>query len=271
MTSPALQETAPAEVSGTAIEAVGVTMRFGGITALSEVNFEAKHGEVTGLVGPNGAGKSTLFAVLSGLQSPNAGRVLLDGVDVTRSAPEERARRGLARTFQHPELFVDLTVREHFILAWRLRNARSRFATDLLLGRGLIRWRDRTEEAAIEEIIELLGLQDAADRDAVELPLAKTRLVEIGRALAFAPKVLLLDEPLAGLDLRDRERLSEVLMRVVEGRGIALVLVEHDVEMVLGISAAVFVLDFGACIARGTPADIRTDPAVRAAYLGDLD
>jgi ABC-type branched-subunit amino acid transport system ATPase component len=271
LTSLALREPPVSEAAGTAIEAVGVTMRYGGITALSDVSFDARHGEVTGLVGPNGAGKSTLFAVLSGLQSPNAGRVLLGGVDVTRTTPEQRARNGLARTFQHPELFVDLTVREHLVLAWRLRNARSRLVTDVLTGRGLVRRPDRREGSAIAEIIELLGLEDAADRQAVELPLARTRLVEIGRALACSPQVLLLDEPLAGLDLRDRERLSEVLTRVVEERGISLVLVEHDVEMVLGMASTVFVLDFGACIARGAPAEIRADPAVRAAYLGDLD
>jgi ABC-type branched-subunit amino acid transport system ATPase component len=271
LTSSALREPPVAGVAGATIEAVRVSMRFGGITALSDVSFEAKRGEVTGLVGPNGAGKSTLFAVLSGLLSPNAGRVLLDGVDVTRSTPERRARKGLARTFQHPELFVDLTVREHLAVAWRLRNARSRFATDLITGRGLIPRADFAEESAIAELLGLLGLQETADREAVELPLAKTRLVEIGRALACAPRVLLLDEPLAGLDLRDRERLTEVLTRVAEERGIALVLVEHDIEMVLGVASIVFVLDFGACIARGAPAEIRANPAVRSAYLGDLD
>jgi branched-chain amino acid transport system ATP-binding protein len=271
MTAAALPETAPAETKETGIEASGVSVRFGGIKALTDVTFAAKHGEVTGLVGPNGAGKSTLFGVLSGLQPPNSGKVLLNGVDVTRRGPEQRARMGLARTFQHPELFAGLTVREHVVLAWRLRHARSRFVTDLLTGRGLIKRTDRDESAATDEIIDLLGLGAAASRQPVELPLATTRLVEIGRALAAAPSVLLLDEPLAGLDAHDRERLAEVLTQVVAERDLCLVLVEHDVGMVLEMARAVFVLDFGVCIAHGTPAEIRVNSSVRAAYLGDID
>lgn len=251
-----------------AIEAVGVSVRFGGIAALTEVSVTVGRGEVVGLVGPNGAGKSTLFAVLSGLQKPNAGKVMLGGHDVTRASPDERAKKGLARTFQHPELFVDLTVRRHIELAWRLRHARRRLVTDLVTGRGLIPWRDEREEAAVNSILGLLKLEDVADREPLELPLARTRLVEVGRALATSPEVLLLDEPLAGLDTADRERLLDVLRQVVNDQGTSLVMVEHDVEMVLAISDVVFVLDSGTRIAMGTPAEIRVDPAVRAAYLG---
>jgi branched-chain amino acid transport system ATP-binding protein len=260
MTASAVPEAVAVEAKRMGIEAIGVSVRFGGIKALTDVSFEAKHGEVTGLVGPNGAGKSTLFAVLSGLQPPNSGKVFLNGTDVTRRSPEQRARMGLARTFQHPELFARLTVREHVVLAWRLRHARTRFLTDLATGRGFVPRADRHESAAVDEIIDLLGIGAAAAREPVEL----------GRALASAPSVLLLDEPLAGLDSRDRERLADVLTQVVTERNLCLVLVEHDVEMVLEMASAVSVLDFGSCIAQGTPTEIRVHPAVRAAYLGDI-
>jgi ABC-type branched-subunit amino acid transport system ATPase component len=254
-----------------AIEAVEVSVRFGGIAALTSVSMTVGRGQVVGLVGPNGAGKSTLFAVLSGLQRPDGGQVILGGDDVTRASPEERAKRGLARTFQHPELFADMSVREHIELGWRLRHARRRLVTDLVLARGLIHWRDPAETAAVDAILTLLKLDDVADREALELPLARTRLVEVGRALATSPQVLLLDEPVAGLDPGDRERLLDVLRQVVKDHGTAMVMVEHDVEMVLAISDVVCVLDFGTRIAMGTPSEIRVDPAVRAAYLGDHD
>lgn len=261
--------TDPGTSGPAAIEAVGITVRFGGIAALTGVSMTVPQAQVVGLVGPNGAGKSTLFAVLSGLQRPDAGQVLLGGQDVTRASPDERARRGLARTFQHPELFADMTVRDHVVLAWRLRHARRRLVADVLTGRGLFRWRDQAETAAVDAILELLRLQDVADHEPLELPLARTRLVEVGRALATSPQVLLLDEPLAGLDPKDRELLLDVLRQVVKDHGTSMVMVEHDVEMVLAISTLVYVLEFGTRIAVGTPAEIRADPAVRAAYLGD--
>lgn len=253
----------------TGIEALDIGVRFGGIQALNDVSIEAGYGQIAGLVGPNGAGKSTLVAVLSGLQSPDEGRVLLDGEDVTRRSPAQRATRRLARTFQQPELFADVTVRDHVVLAWRLRHARQRFVTDLFSGRGFITRRDAAEDTAVDEILDLLKLQDVADREPLQLPIARARMVEVGRALATDPKVLLLDEPLAGLDGHERDQVVRALKDMVSNRGVSVVMVEHDVEMVLSVSDVVYVLDAGVLIARGAPAEIRDNAAVRAAYLGD--
>jgi branched-chain amino acid transport system ATP-binding protein len=250
------------------LEARGVTVRFGGLVALKDVDLQVPAESIVGLVGPNGAGKSTLFAVLSGLLKPTAGTVLMGGDDVTRSTPQKRAGRGLARTFQHPELFSALTVREHVALAYRMRHARSRLWTDLVTGRGFLK-APREEEDRVDGLIEALALTEIAHRPAAGLPLGSARLLEVARALAVDPEVLLLDEPSSGLDVRETEELVGTLQRVVADHGVSLLLVEHDVEMVLGMCDVVHVLDFGVAIAAGNPAEIRRNPAVRAAYLGE--
>jgi branched-chain amino acid transport system ATP-binding protein len=250
------------------LTATGVTVRFGGLTALSEVDIVVPTASIVGLVGPNGAGKSTLFSVLSGLLRPNAGRVSLSGREVTKARPQVRARLGLARTFQHPELFAGLTVREHLVIGHRMHHARRRVWTDLVDGRA---WRrpGEEEDTRVDGIMELLGIGALARKDVTALPLGLSRLVEVGRALATGPRLVLLDEPSSGLDGAETERLSAALLRVQEARGVSFLLVEHDVAMVLGLSSSVFVLDFGSMIASGTPEQIRNDPAVKAAYLGD--
>jgi branched-chain amino acid transport system ATP-binding protein len=252
-----------------ALEAVGVTVRFGGLTALSNVDLALPQGSIAGLVGPNGAGKSTLFAVVSGLLRPNAGTVRLGGEDVTKASPQVRARKGMARTFQHPELFSSLTVREHLVLGHRLRHARRRLWTDLVTGRGFRR-PSRDELDHVDAIVEMLRLGSLADEHAVGLPVGTCRLVEVGRALATSPKVLLLDEPGAGLDPIETDQLASALRRIVAQRAVSILMVEHDLDMVLGLSSVVYVLDFGVCIAHGTPAHIRTSEKVHAAYLGDV-
>jgi len=250
------------------LSATGVTVRFGGLTALSDVRITVPPASIVGLVGPNGAGKSTLFSVLSGLLRPNAGSVSLSGHDVTRARPQARARLGLARTFQHPELFAGLTVREHLVLGHRIRHSRSRLWTDLVDGRA---WRSAGEQenTRVDALMDLLGITGLARRDVSSLPLGLSRLVEVGRALATGPKVVLLDEPSSGLDAVETDRLSAALLRVQDLGHVSFLLVEHDVAMVLGLSESVFVLDFGSLIATGTPEEIRVDPAVKAAYLGD--
>jgi len=221
------------------------------------------------VVGPNGAGKSTLFNVISGFQRPREGRVEFDGHDITRLAPQVRARRGMARTFQHPELFVDLTIREHLILAARLRAKPRRVWLDTVTGAGLRLREESSERDRVEQLLESLNLTQDADRTAEGLPLGVARRVELGRALAFEPSLLLLDEPSSGLDNTETAQFAAVLLNAVDEHGVALVLVEHDVDLVLGISDRVYVLDFGKVIASGEPADIRRDPAVQAAYLGE--
>ncbi len=243
-----------------------VTVRFGGVVALDSVSLEIPSRGIVGLVGPNGAGKTTMFGVLSGLVRPRNGRVELAGVDVTRASPQKRARLGLARTFQRLELFTELTVREHLVVAHRVRHKRDRsFARDLL---GFGGQPVPGEAALVDEILELLGLSDVGDRPVALLPLGTGRLVEVARALASEPRVMLLDEPTSGLGAHETEQLAATLEKVRDEREISLVLVEHDVELVLALADAITVLDFGKVIATGAPTSIRSDPAVQAAYLG---
>jgi ABC-type branched-subunit amino acid transport system ATPase component len=253
-----------------ALAADRVTVRFGGLVALSDVSVDVAPGTITGLVGPNGAGKSTLFSVLSGLRRPDAGAVRLAGQDVTGRTPQARSRTGLARSFQQPELFPQLTVREHLVLGYRSRHARSRLWQDLFLA-GSLRPSPAGETARVDALLELLSLTDVAGQPAAMLPLGTSRIVEVGRALATSPSVLLLDEPLSGLDVGEAERLAAALRHVVDHEGLAMLLVEHDVAMVLSLSSFIYVLDFGVVIAGGSPEDIRADARVRDAYLGDAD
>ncbi len=251
------------------LEAKGVTMRFGGLTALADIDLAVPAGQIVGLVGPNGAGKSTLFGVLSGLLKPTTGTVLMDGEDVTATSPQLRARRGLARTFQHPELFSSLTVREHLSLAYRVRHTKSRILSDLVTGRGLFPKKDAEEDARVDELLGELNLTSIQHSAVVGLPLGTSRLVEIGRALATDPKVMLMDEPSSGLDVSESDDLASTMRKVVAERGVSLLFVEHDVPMVLGLCDHVYVIDFGQKIAEGNPDEIRANAAVRAAYIGE--
>jgi branched-chain amino acid transport system ATP-binding protein len=258
------REERPDILSGTQI-----SVNFRGLKALQSVDIGVPEGGIVGLVGPNGAGKSTLLGVLSGDVRAQHGVVRLGGTDVSGLAPETRVRRGLARTFQLPQLFDELTVREHLTLPRRLAQAPSREWSDPLTGRFL--HRDVAEEQEVDALLASLGLESVADTLAGVLPLGLTRLVEIARAAATHPAVILLDEPFSGLNPAESRRLSRTLASLNQAEGIAMVLVEHDVEVVFGLSERVFVLDFGELIAAGTPAEIRRHPAVRAAYLGDFD
>jgi branched-chain amino acid transport system ATP-binding protein len=251
-----------------ALAASELFVNFGGIAALSSVSLDVPRRSIVGLVGPNGAGKSTAFAVLSGLLRPDRGRVELNGVDVTRASPQARARRGLARSFQQPELFAGLTVREHLVLGDRMHFSRSRVWRDIFLA-GALRRPAHAETERIDALLELLGIAELADRPVGGLPLGTSRLVEVARALATDPSVLLLDEPLSGLSGRESEALGETLLHVVADRHIAVLLVEHDVPMVLKLCSWISVLDFGEVIATGPPDEVRADRAVQAAYLGD--
>ncbi len=248
------------------LAAQDVTVRFGGVVALDAVSLSVPPSSVVGLVGPNGAGKTTMFGVLSGLLQPRSGRVRLAGVDVTKASPQKRSRLGLARTFQRLELFGELTVREHLVVAHRVRQRRDReFWRDLV---GLGSRPSPGEDEAVDALLELLGLGNVADRPVILLPLGTGRLVEVGRALASEPRVVLLDEPTSGLGSHETEQLAATLRTVHHERDVAIVLVEHDVELVLSLADSVTVLDFGRVIAEGTPDLIRSDQKVQAAYLG---
>ncbi|WP_405813195.1 ABC transporter ATP-binding protein [Streptomyces sp. NBC_01390] len=227
-----------------------MTVSFGGNRALDGVAMTAEPGRVTGLIGPNGAGKSTLFDVASGLRRPSSGRVFLDDRDVTRMRPSARAHCGLARTFQRLELFGRLSVRDNLLVAAELGPERPHAV------------------AVVGEILDRLGLTGIADTAPDTLPTGVGRLVEVGRALALRPKVLLLDEPAAGQDGEETERFA-ALLRSLADEGTAVVLVEHDMSLVMSVCDDVYVLDLGKVIAVGPPEVIRNDETVLAAYLGD--
>ena len=239
------------------LEARGITVRFGGVTALDEVDLTAERGQVTGLIGPNGAGKSTLFNALTGLVRPTTGEVWLDGVDVTAWSPRRRARLGLGRTFQRLELFSHLNVRENVDVAVEFH-------------RGWAGGRP-TAKGRTDAIIDRLGLHDVADSRVDELSTGRSRLVEVARALAIEPKVLLLDEPAAGLDEGETDRFGLLLRELAEVDGLAVVLVEHDMRLVMEVSDVLSVLDLGRLLATGAPAEIRAHPEVLTAYLGPVE
>jgi branched-chain amino acid transport system ATP-binding protein len=226
-----------------------VVVTFGGKRALDGVGLSAPLGQVTGLIGPNGAGKSTLFDVTCGLRKPDAGRVSLDGRDVTRAGPAARARHGMARTFQRLELFNRLTVRENLMVAAELGGERKHAAS------------------VVEGIIARLGLAGSADVSADLLSTGTGRLVEVGRALATRPKYLLLDEPAAGLDASETRAFAD-LLRALAAEGTAVVLVEHDMSLVMNVCDQVHVLDLGTIICSGPPETVKRDERVLSAYLG---
>lgn len=231
-----------------ALEVSGVSVRFGGRLALDEVDLTAEAGTITGLIGPNGAGKTTLFNVVCGLQSPLRGRVRVAGTDVTRLAPFKRARRGLARTFQRLEPFGLLTVRENV-----------RLAADVARRPG--------PDDVADALLERLGISDLGEQRADRLPTGQARVLELARALATAPTVLLLDEPASGQDERETAAFATVL-REVAADGMAVVLVEHDIQLVMDVCTRIHVLDLGRVLASGAPAEVQRDEAVLAAYLG---
>ena len=232
----------------------GIDVQFGGVRALWGVDLGVESGAVTGLIGPNGAGKTTLFNVVTGLQSANRGRVFLDGTDITAARPQRRARLGVGRTFQRLELFGTLTARENVLMAAEIRRASHEGGA-----RGMA-----------DSLLERVGLTAVADQPADLLPTGLARLLELARALATRPCLLLLDEPSSGLDEQETDQLGQVLTDLAAD-GMAVLLVEHDMRLVMGVCRRVTVLDFGRVIAEGPAAAVRADPLVQAAYLGTAE
>ncbi|OHV44548.1 branched-chain amino acid ABC transporter permease/ATP-binding protein [Pseudofrankia sp. BMG5.36] len=239
-----------------------VSVRFGGVQALDSVSLRLERGQVMGLIGPNGAGKTTLLDVVTGFTRPDSGEVVLDGRSIARLSPVQRARAGLGRSFQAVELFPDMTVREN-LLAAADRQSRWAYFTDL------VRPGRERPSALVDEVVAEFDLHALLDRLPAQLPHGRARLVGVARALLTEPSVLFLDEPAAGLDSQESAEIGSVIRGIADRRGTAVLLIEHDVPLVLGVCDRIVVLDFGRRIAGGTPDEISSDPAVLRAYLGE--
>ena len=233
-----------------------VVVKFGGVTAVNHASFSVEPGTITALIGPNGAGKTTCFNVISGLQRPTAGRVRFRGHDVTRATVHRRARRGMGRTFQRLEAFGSLTVRDNVRVAADIH--------DGVLGAF------RRSKHEVDHLLDRLAILDHADERADSIPTGVARMLEVARALACEPRLLLLDEPSSGLDEFETDAFAKTLTDLA-AESMAILVVEHDMDLVMGICDQIHVLDFGYVIASGAPAEIRADTRVQEAYLGSAD
>jgi ABC-type branched-subunit amino acid transport system ATPase component len=242
------------------LEARGLTKRFGGLVAVEHVNLAVVRGTISSLIGPNGAGKTTIFNLLSGITRPDAGRILLDGVDVTGSPSWRMARAGVCRTFQNPRLFWNLSVLDNVGVAIQRERSLAAEMWSLLFA-------ERAQHERAMELLDVVGLADRAAELARSLPYGHLRRLELARALAGNAKIVMLDEPVAGMNPREVDELM-TLLETIRARGVTLLLIEHNMRMVLDISDHVSVLNFGRLIAEGTPAAVRDDARVIEAYLG---
>jgi ABC-type branched-subunit amino acid transport system ATPase component len=250
------------------LELSNVTVRFGGITALDDLSFEARAGEVLGIIGPNGAGKTTLFDVISGVRAPNEGRVRLAGTDVTSRSSTSRARAGLRRTFQRVQAFGWLTVEDNVLAALEWRGGGGGFVADLAYF-PTRRRRERERRQRVDQVLQRCGLTAVRRELAGSLPIGVARMVELARAIVDEPNVLLLDEPASGLDETETTRLGEQIQSVRDETGCTILLVEHNAGFVMEQSDRVVVLNLGTLLAAGSPAEVQGNQAVRDAYLGE--